>query len=160
MMIKIPSWRSTRWYFFTKIRNLFGLICFSLLVVQTFAAVFSKDLMPEVQNDNRREVEEFVDRNFQNQTNLTQTTISSRQNKTNYMLLTHEKGLFKNEINESQYGPPIVRPKFVVNTGDPNSNKYFKKNKQSLLSHIEQAIDAGCMKGWEHNQDIFLQFGE
>jgi len=57
-------------------------------------------------------------------------------------------------------GLPVLKPKFIMNRGDTNSNKYFQKNRDGLHAHIQQAIDAGCMNGWNHKQTVFIQFGE
>jgi len=54
---------------------------------------------------------------------------------------------------------PARKPKFVMNQGDANHNKYFKRNKDTLLANIGKAIEADCMQGWKHQQTILLHFG-
>lgn len=69
-----------------------------------------------------------------------------------------EKISTQNLGNKNLLVLPSRKPKFKMNEGNANSNKYFKLNKDTLLANIEKAIEADCMRGWKHKQTIWFRF--
>jgi len=76
----------------------------------------------------------------------------------NDSLLRFTASRYNSSMTSQTHGWNVVRPRFEITIGKPEHVLRYKKNTDSFLKKIEEAVDAGCMRDWMHKQTIFILF--